>query len=189
MKFFIIIFFMVMSLSLSLSLVDALTSVEESALFDIFVEILEPHQEVYVGEELFVAIKLVNFGEAGRIDVFLEYEIWDDSGKVVLNRKETVAVETQVNFIRDFHIAESTLPGSYIFYAKLIYADGIEADSQHSFDVKAVDGEGNYWILFWVLLGFIIVYLGFEFKKFWDRFLIKIRIKKIVKGKGEEGVY
>lgn len=105
------------------------------SLFDITVEIPDKYKKIHAGDELLTSIKLMNLGSGGRVDVFLDYWITDPGGNTILKKKETVAVETQANFVRTFDIPENVKPGTYHIYAKITYADGKLAVADHSFEI------------------------------------------------------
>jgi len=105
------------------------------SLFDITIEIPDKYKKIHAGDELLTSIKLMNLGSGGRIDVFLDYWITDPQGNTILKKKETVAVETQANFVRTFDIPENVKPGTYHIYAKITYADGKLAVADHSFEI------------------------------------------------------
>src|SRR3989344_6316077 len=83
-----------------------------------------PAGKVLQGEPLVMNIKLVNLGSTSREDVILEYWVVDNASKLVYSNKETVAVETQANFVKT--IALDSKPGSYQAGAKILYSDGRE---------------------------------------------------------------
>jgi len=109
---------------------------EHNPLFDINVEIPSSYQSLTTDSDLLVSVKLVNLGSAGRIDVYLDYTIRNEQGKLIMNKLETVAVETQANFIRDFYLPPHLSPGIYTIDVKLIYFDGQEATSRATFKVR-----------------------------------------------------
>ena len=104
-------------------------------LFDINLDIPESYATLQAGNDLLVSIKLVNLGSAGRIDVFLNYLIKDEQGKILLTKLETVAVETQANFVRSFYIPPHTKPGRYTIETQLIYSSGHQAASAATFNI------------------------------------------------------
>ncbi len=66
----------------------------EASSFNIQITIPDDYQIMHPGEEMVASIKLVNLGSSGREDVFLDYWITGPEQNVILQRKETVAVET-----------------------------------------------------------------------------------------------
>ncbi len=162
-------------------LFSSMVSAQE-ALFDIQITIPDDYKIIYPGDELLTSIRLVNLGSEGRVDVFLDYWITDSEQNVILKKKETVAVETQANFVRTFDISKNIKPGKYHLYAKITYADGREAVAEHSFDVikKQIDKRIYY------ITGIILVVLLFllslrKLKSFLKKMMIKEKVYAIVK--------
>jgi hypothetical protein len=115
--------------------VPAEQEVRTSSLFDIIVSVPDRYRTLTGGEELLASVKLINVGSDGRVDVFLDYWITDSDGAELLRRRETVAVETQANFVRSFDIPDDTKPGVYALHARITYADGKLAESSHTFEI------------------------------------------------------
>ena len=158
----------------------------EESLFDIVIEIPESFRTVAPGSELLTSIKLVNLGSAGRIDVFLDFWIADSKENIIFSKKETVAVETQANFVRVFDIPKSVLPGNYTIHAKITYADGKIAVAQQSFHVAEKQDmklDIIYYLISAVLIVIVIIYLIFKSRPVIERRKMKSRISKIVKKK------
>ncbi len=132
----------------------------DHSLFDIIVDIPENYRQVDPGGELLTSIKLVNVGSSGRIDVFLDLQILDPDNNVIINKRETVAVETQANFIRSFDIPDDAEPGPYKVYARITYADGEIADSEHSFTVTAKKGPGTRTYLYLAIAAMLVASLA-----------------------------
>jgi len=161
---------------------EELTEVEKSALFDIFVEIPSEYHVVDIDGDILFTLKLVNLGGAGRIDVFLEYSLINSDGDVVLDKRETVAIETQASFLREFDL-EGIPVGDYDIYAKLVYADGKEADSRHSFEIRRVVSN-EMWLIGFVVAGILvivgIIFLYPKIKLIRDKMRIRSRVREIV---------
>ena len=156
----------------------------ELSLFDIQVTIPDNYKIIYPGEELLTSIKLVNLGSAGRVDVFLDYWITDSEQNIIIESKETVAVETQANFVRTFDIPINVKPGKYRFYVKLTYADGKEAISEHSFEVmkKQID-QKIYYVLLGLIILALLVYLISKSKPIVRKLQMRAKVSKIVKAR------
>ena len=170
-----------MTLLLLLMMVSVLA---QEPLFDITVEIPKQYRSVQPGDELLTSIKLVNVGSAGRIDVFLDYWITGPSG-TILQKKETVAVETQANFVRTFDIPSSALPGSYEMHAKITYFDGREALSHQTFQIVSIQGASlgiKSLIILAVIVGIILFFLVFrKLHRYVTKFIIRAKIRAMVK--------
>jgi hypothetical protein len=157
-------------------------SIIKNSLFDIIIEIPENYKSIKAGSELLSNIKLVNIGSQGRIDVSLDYEITSPDEKSILKKKETVAVETQANFVRIFDISKDSPPGKYALHVKLTYADGKEASAVHSFEVTSLK---NSRIYYYVLGGIVVLallsYLSIRAKSIIEKAKIRLKVHRIVK--------
>jgi len=165
-----------------------LTETEINALFDIFIEVPEDFHEIFADEELFSTIKLVNLGSAGRIDVFLDYEIINEKGDLVLDQRETIAVETQATIVREFDLTGNP-PGDYVLQVKLTYADGRFAETQHSFKIQKQDLINRNLIIIIIIMILIIGIIGiliYKSRPLIEKILVRSRVKKIVKEKTEK---
>lgn len=103
---------------------EVLISVEvetKKPMFDVNLEIPEEFQAVAPGGEILARISLYNLGEIKRADVIIDYIIKDRKGNIIVSKKETLTVETKVNFIRTIKIPEDTKYGNYTFYVKVEY--------------------------------------------------------------------
>jgi hypothetical protein len=100
-------------------------------LLDVNIEIDEEYLYRFPGQYLIAQIKLVNFGDIGRIDAELEYEIKDVEGELtIVKEKEFRAVETETSFIKKLRIPYSAKPGKYIFYVKASYEEYVASGSK-----------------------------------------------------------
>ncbi len=155
-----------------------------NSLFDIIVTIPSRYSVVSAGSEILTSIKLINVGSKGRIDVFLDYEILDENDRSIFKKRETVAVETQANFVRTFMIPENAEPGYYRLVARMTYADGKFAESEHSFTVS-----GNPFIKYayaavsMVFAGIFLILMTVFSRPVIKGYRMKSRIHKIVKKK------
>jgi len=161
--------------------------VEKNSLFDIFITIPQSYEKVEPGAELLTNVKLINLGSGGRVDVMMNYEIKDTSEKTLLTKKETVAVETQANFVRTFDIPADAELGKYKVYVKLIYADGNEAIAEASFEiVKASSQKTKDYFIYGslaVIVLAILVYFSIKSRVIIERIKMKLKIRAIVKKK------
>lgn len=103
---------------------------EKLLLFDSNIIVLNPDYRIPQGEKLRTSVTLIPLGDKERMDVTLNYVIKDYAGKTYLTRSETVLVENQINFKRNFDTG--TLPiGQYIIGLELIYSNGVAPSSAH----------------------------------------------------------
>ncbi len=115
----------------------------------------------------------------------LSYKITSENGNVLLDKKETVAVETQANFVKTFTIPKDSVYGKYKFNAKITYADGKEALAESSFDVIAPKKSTSKLLIFYpaVLIALILVLIFFskKLKEIAERLSIRIKVWQIVR--------
>jgi hypothetical protein len=160
-----------------------LTEVEERALFDIFVEIPEEYHIVGLDDEILFTLRLVNLGGEGRIDVFLEYDVLDVDDEVILGKRETVAIETQASFLRQFDLA-GVPAGDYELHARLVYAGGKTADTRHSFAIRREEGFDVTFLLWGVgllvLLVLLFVFLN-RLKFLIEKMKVRGKVREIVR--------
>ncbi len=155
------------------------------SLFDIQVEIPEEYKAISPGEELLVLIKLINVGSGGRIDIFLSYWITDQAGNIVLEEKETVAVETQNDFVRKFYLPKDVPAGKYALHAKVSYP-GLELEPEYTTNFTVVKNKNPLWL--YVLISFLILILILALTSkytgilsYFEKKYIKKKVENIVK--------
>jgi len=162
-------------------------NITKNSLFDIFITIPQSYEKVEPGAELLTNVKLINLGSGGRVDVLMNYEIKDADDDPIITKKETVAVETQANFVRTFDIPVNAEQGKYKVYVKLVYADGKEAAAEASFEiVKAASQKTKGYFIYGslaVIILVIFVYFAIKSKLIIDRIKLKLQIRNIVKKK------
>ncbi len=150
----------------------------KEALFDVKAEISEKNLYVLPREELLAEIELYNLGGIGKIDVNLEYIIKNEQNEVIIFDIETVAVETQANFLKKFEIPDDIKLGKYIFYVKATY-NGKTASASAWFSV----GKIPFWsiekislVIFLIVIIIIFSFLVYEIRKI--KKLLKPRISE-----------
>jgi hypothetical protein len=139
-----------------------LTVQEKLLLFDSNVIVLNENYIVPQGDMLRTSVTLIPLGDKERMDVTLNYVIKDYDGKIYLTRSETVLVENQVNFKRNFDTGFLPL-GQYIVGLELIYPNGVAPSSAH-FEVtfgrqNTFFGKLVFFIINIILLVLIILIL------------------------------
>lgn len=128
-------------------------------LLDVRAEILEPYKRVLVGEEILSEIRLFNLGgDTKRKDVEIEYIIKDYNNKTITSAHESLAIETQVTFIKRFDIPEGTNQGDYIFYVRAMYEDKI-ASSSDTFRVVSTSMTIIWYIMGGILIVIFLIWL------------------------------
>ena len=164
--------------------------IEKNSLFDIFITIPQDYQAVEAGKELLISIKLINLGSSGRIDVILNFEIKDSADNLLLTKKETVAVETQANFVRTFTLPSDAKLGKCSIRVKVIYADGKEAAAESSFEIvkkSTAISRTAYFILGSIIVLGGLIYLGIKSKILIEKLKMKGQIRSIIRKKLKAG--
>lgn len=125
-------------------------------LFDSNIVVLNRNYMVSQGNELRTKVDLIPMGDEERLDVTLNYVIKDYSGKVYLTQSETVLVEDEVEFKRNFETGMLPL-GDYIIGLELVYPGGVAPSSAH-FEIVERNLEDTFGlILFFLVVGILIV--------------------------------
>lgn len=89
------------------------------------------------GEILPVSVRLLNLGNANRVDVIVSYEIVDIQGNVISKTQDTVAVETTANFVKTVQIPYDAPPGRYVVRSSITYEDQLTpATTEFPFTVE-----------------------------------------------------
>ena len=118
---------------------EILTAIEvesKKSLFDVNLEINEHFSEVAPEEELLLQVKIFNIKRTGRaVDVEVEYQIIDLEENIIVKESETIAVEFQTSFVKEFKIPASIKGGKYIIYVKTTYENEV-ASASAFFSVK-----------------------------------------------------
>ncbi len=152
---------------------------EKLILFDSNIIVLNEDYRVPQGERLRTSVTLIPLGDKERMDVTLNYIIKDYEGKVYLTRSETVLVEEQVNFKRNFDTG--VLPyGSYIVSLELIYPNGVAPSSAHFEVVEGTQSTLFGRIVFFLINMILIILILIIFLVLW-------RLIKQIKERGKKG--
>jgi len=127
-------------------------------LFDSNIIVLNEDYLVPQGDKLRTSVTLIPLGDKERMDVTLNYVIKDYSGRVYLTRTETVLIENQVNFKRNFDTGFLPL-GKYIVGLELIYPNGVAPSSAH---FEVIVGRQNTFFgkLVFFLINIILIVLA-----------------------------
>ena len=126
-------------------------------LFDSNIVVLNRDYLVRQGDKLETEITLIPFGDPERLDVTLNYVIKDFDEEVFLTHSETLLVEEEVTFRRDFDTG--ILPiGAYVVGLELVYPNGV-APSSASFTIleRAPVSFGAFFFYLLILLLIIAI--------------------------------
>jgi uncharacterized membrane protein len=143
------------------------------------------YKEVLAGNDVWFTIKIANLGNIGRADISLNYWISDDENNIILENKETTAVQTQASFVRTFKIPKDAEPGKYKINIKMDYGDNEEVVAETSFNVieKETDKRMYYIIGILTVSILVLIILIFSYKKLralFEKLQIRIKVRKIV---------
>ena len=151
------------------------------------VKIPKEYRQVVPGKELVASIKLMNLGSEGRVDVSIDYRLHDNN-KDILTKTETVAVETQANFVRTFDIPQDSPIGTYNLDVTVTYSDGKKAAGSDTFEVvneKKVIPMTT--LIIGILIFIVIILIGsfifFRGEKMLEKIKIKSKIDSLIKKK------
>jgi cysteine-rich repeat protein len=154
---------------------------EKLLLFDSNIIVLNPDYMVPQGENLRTSVTLIPLGDKERMDVTLNYVIKDYDNRVYLTRSETVLVEDQINFRRNFDTGVLPL-GSYIVALELIYSNGVAPSSAH-FEVVQGRESTLFGRLVFFLVNIILIILILIILLIIWRMIRQIRINRMLKEK------
>lgn len=131
-------------------------------LFDSNIVVLNKDYLVEQGKKLKTKVYLIPMGDEERLDVTLNYIIKNYDDKVYLTKSETVLVEKEISFKRNFDTGILPL-GGYIVGLELIYPNGIATSSAH-FEIveEAPAGKVIFFLIsliFLVLISIIIIFI------------------------------
>ncbi len=106
------------------------------------------------GEFLPLSIKLVNFGSLQRVDVAMDYSIFDNTNTRVHSERETLAVDTTASFVKRIQLPFVLKPGVYTAVTSLRYPDQKQpAVSKFPFQVEPkIGGVFRSDLLFYALI-------------------------------------
>jgi len=99
-------------------------------LFDVQIEILEESLYVLPGKEVIADVTIINLQKIGAVDVDVEYSIIDNEGNVIVRDKETLTIETKLEFLKSLEIPEETKEGRYLLYVRTVYNDKVASASE-----------------------------------------------------------
>jgi len=127
-------------------------------LFDSNIIVLNKDYRIEQGDKLRSMVTLIPLGDEDRLDVTLNYVIKDYNNKIYLTKSETVLVEKQINFKRNFDTGQLPLE-KYIIGLELVYPGGVAPSSAHFEVVERIIliGEISLYLITAILLILIII--------------------------------
>lgn len=138
---------------------DVLVSIDvrtKELLFDAMVVVPDRDKIIKLGSKLDTEITLIPMGEDGeRVDVTLNYLIKDYNGRLIFSESETILVEGQKTFGKDFYTGNLPV-GNYLVAVEVVYKNGVATSSAH-FEVSDNPPLDLYWILVALILGILVL--------------------------------
>ena len=127
-------------------------------LFDSNIVVLNKDYKVAQGNKLKTQVTLIPLGDEERLDVTLNYEIKDYDGEIHLTQSETVLVERQMNFKRNFDTGMLSL-GKYIVGLELVYPGGVAPSSAHFEIVERIPIDFGNLVFYLIIAIFMVAIL------------------------------
>ncbi len=157
----------------------------EGVLLDVNAEVLKEYSSIPPGKDVLVKVSLFNLAESDkRKDITMEYIIKNELGEKIREEKETVAIETQMGWVKRITIPMGTLYGKYVIYIMATTADGKVAGASDTFNVVAPETAKIYILtitLSIIVLG-IIIYFSIIRRGKTEEIMRKLDISDIVGG-------
>jgi len=126
-------------------------------LFDIFLTLSDKYKEICPRNKIKANVNLENYGRIELLDAFMTYWIVDENNTLIVELKDTRAVEKETNFNIEIKIPESTPEGTYRLYAEITYSGNKTAVAGDSFKVMSPEECKLYpWFNFEMLF----IYMG-----------------------------
>jgi hypothetical protein len=126
-------------------------------LFDVMIVVPDAEKEVEAGERVGTQVTLIPVGSKPRVDVTLNYFVKDFRGNVYIKESETMLVEEQKSFKKEFFTGDLSV-GSYVIAMEVIYPNGVATSSSHFVVVERVPaGFGAVFIVLIVGIMVLIV--------------------------------
>ena len=132
-------------------------------LFDAMISIPDKQKEIVQGDKLKAQITLLPMGDDVREDATLNYIIKDYGGNIFLTESETVLVQGQKNFEKEFYT--NALPeGNYVVGLEVRYPNGVATASANFKVTSRLEKATNLATLGLIILivlisGIIIIYV------------------------------
>ena len=157
------------------------------SLFDSNIIVLNDEYLVPQGDQLRTSVTLIPMGDKERMDVTLNYVIKDYNSRIYLTRSETVLVNNQVNFRRNFDTGFLPL-GKYIVGLELIYPNGVAPSSAH-FEITTATSNTFFGKLVFFIINLILIVLVLIIIlliwRIWKQMRLENKFKERIKNKEE----
>lgn len=125
-------------------------------LFDAMVVVPDRDKTIKLGNKLDTQITLIPMGEGDeRVDVTLNYLIKDYNGKLIFSESETILVEGQKSFNKEFYTGNLPV-GNYLVAVEVVYQNGVATSSAH-FQISENPPVDLYFVLSSLVVGILVV--------------------------------
>lgn len=153
--------------------------------FNLNLEIPETYESLKPGQDIWFTLKVFNLAYSERVDITLKYFLIDPNGLKIISKSDTVAIETQANFVRKFKIPLESISGNYIIRAELFYNNNLESISSNSINIKIEEEQKDNFKLFiiagTVIALIMIVLILLNLKNTFSRIRLRMKINSIVR--------
>jgi hypothetical protein len=123
-------------------------------LFDVGITIPDAFKSIISGNKIKAQVNLIPMGEDPYLDVTLNYVVWDFDGKVYLTESETMLIDGQKSFVKDF--STQNLPAKdYVLGLEVLYPSTNPSDvavSSSHFEILAEEKQPFPIYLFIILI-------------------------------------
>jgi hypothetical protein len=166
-------------------------AIKEMGNSNLQIEVPGEYLTVKPGTEIWFTTKILNLDNTGRMDVMLKYELADKENNLIVEKSETVAIETQASFVGSLNIPQQTKDGQYDLKVKMEAVDSAPFESKESqvtISVSKKNSNTKYIYMAIVLGVFIIMVIVAmivtpKLKRIEEKVSMKHKIHKIVKDK------
>ena len=151
--------------------------------FNIEIELPDSYKNVNPGSDVWFTIKLLNLANTQRVDVTLNYEITDSTGKSIIKNSKTVAIETQASFVADLQLPSDSLPGDYSINVVVSSTLG-DSSAKAALKVSSAKTDLMFYYIGAGIVGLVLlVFLVIKSKPILKKIQLKMKINRIVKEK------
>lgn len=127
----------------------------ELLLFDSNIVVLNPNYIVPEGTPLQTQVTLTPKGDQERLDVSLNYTISNNNGTVYLTQTQTMLIQNQTIFNKNFDTGGLPL-GNYTIGLELIYLNGTAPSSAH-FEIVARNLTFLGFLIYYLIVGILLI--------------------------------
>ncbi len=148
-------------------------------LFDVYLTLEDKYKKICPGNKIKANVKLENYAKVELLDAFMTYWIIDENNKLIVEYKDTRAVEKETSFNIELKIPDSTAEGTYRLYAKNTYSGNKTAIAGESFEVLSEEEcklfiitKFNWRYLIYLVAGIVTILIVLILIRFFKRLRI-----------------